>query len=450
MNPDNNALEPQRQSLRRVLGVPDGVALLVGISIGAGIYSTPQIIAGYSASFKMVIALWIMIGIYVFIGGLIYAELGTRLPVTGGEYVYISRGITPFAGFMFGWSQLLIIRTSSVAALAIVTADYLGFFVHIGKFTHKAIAFSVILVLGFLNYIGLKQASLYQKISSLLKVLGLFIFVIAGMFLMQSSENLLLTTALPTSNLGPIGNLITPIFLIFFTYGGWDRVGHVAGEMKNPRRVLPLSLIFGISILIIIYALINMIYHRTLGIEGVRGSAVFASEVAIKLIGPSGAILVSLLVVISATGSINGNIMSSSRVYYQMAKDGLFFKYYNFVHPKFRTPSRAILIHCFWAAVILIVRGSFEAIITGMIFVKLSFYALSILALFRLRSKKVGNKDIFRAPLRSYLPVFYLSGLLMLLTLRVIFDWKRSLFDIGLVATGIPLYLIWSRRKGRG
>jgi len=183
---------PQEQpTLRRVLGVPDVSALIIGICIGAGIYSTPQIIAGYQSSFRTIILLWLVMGGLVFIHGMMYSELGTRFPKSGGDYVYISRSFGPFAGFMFGWAQLSIIRTSSVAGLAIITADYVGFFVHMDKFTHTVVALSVIALIGSLNYIGIKQASFYQKVSSLLKVCGLFGLIAIGLILMHRHVNLL-------------------------------------------------------------------------------------------------------------------------------------------------------------------------------------------------------------------------------------------------------------------
>lgn len=441
--------EPQQPTLRKVLGVSDGVALLIGITIGAGIYSTPQIIAGYLGSFSVIIAFWILIGVFVFISSLIYAELGTRLPNTGGEYVYISQCFGPFAGFMFGWAQLFIIRTSAAAGLAIITADYLSYFVKLSGFAHTAVALSVLVLLGILNYVGIKWASVFQKLSSVLKVGGLFALVIIGLILMQSHENLLSTKALPTGTLGPVGNLVAALMLIFFAYTGWDRVGYVAGEMKNPRRVIPLSLLIGIGIIVVIYVLTNMIYHRTLGMEGMRESTVVASDVATQLIGPIGAVFVALLVIISTTGSINGTIMAATRVYYAMAKDGLFFKWLDFVHPKFRTPSRAILAHCFWAAAILLIRRTFETIAAGMVFAILIFLIVNTLALFKLRKKDKGDYSVFRVPFFPFLPGLFLAGILALLIFRAFFEWEKSLVDLAFIATGLPFSLLWCRRAGK-
>ncbi|UCC40255.1 MAG: amino acid permease [Candidatus Aminicenantes bacterium] len=444
-----NTLMPQQPSLRKVLGVFDGIAILIGIVIGAGIYSTPQIIAGYLGSFQTIIAFWILVGVFVFISGLIYAELGTRLPNTGGEYVYISRCFGPFAGFLFGWAQLFIIRTSAAAGLAIVTADHLEYFVELSSLAHTAVALSVIVILGTLNYVGIKWASIYQKFSTVIKIGGLFALVVIGLLLLRSHENLLTTKAPPTGGLGPIGNTVAALMLIFFAHTGWDRVGYCAGEMKNPRRVIPLSLVIGIALVVTIYVLTNMIYHRTLGMVGMRESTIVASDTAIELIGPIGAGFVALLVMISATGSINGTMMTATRAYYAMAKDGLFFKWLNFVHPKFRTPSRAILAHCVWGAAILLIRRSFEAIVTGLVFALLIFMILNTLAVFKLRKNNVGGENVYRVPLFPVLPIIFLVGIIVLLIFRAIYEWENSLVDIAFIASGIPFSLIWCRKAGR-
>ncbi len=438
-----------RPTLRRTLGIPDGVALLVGIAIGAGIYSTPQLIATYASSFYAILALWIGAGVFAFVGGLIYAELGTRLPHTGGEYVYLSRGFGPFAGFMFGWAQLFIIRTSPAAGLALITADYLGHFVPLTGFAHTAAALAVIAGLGAVNYVGVQWASLYQKISTLLKVGGLLVLVVLALAVSAGQDGLLATTAPPTASLGPVGNTVAALMLVLFTYLGWDRVGYVAGEMKNPRRVVPASLLLGVGLVVILYVGANVAYYRTLGIEGLRGSTVVATDMMEVLLGPGGAGFIALLVIISATGSTNGTIMSASRVYYAMARDGLFFRRLDYVHPRYRTPSRAIVAHCVWGAVILLVRGSFETIVAGMVFAILIFYGFVTLTLFRFRRDGVGGDDVYRVPFYPWLPGLYLAGIVVLVALRAFYEWEKSLVDLAFVLTGLPFALIWVRRVRR-
>ena len=181
-----------------------------------------------------------------------------------------------------------------------------------------------------------------------------------------------------------------------------------------------------------------------------RGSTIVASETATQLMGPIGAGFIAIIVMISTTGSINGTMMTAPRVYYAMAKDGLFFKWLNYIHPKFRTPSRAIIAHCIWGTVILIVRGSFENIVAGMVFAILIFYIFTTFALFKLRKNEVGGTDVFKMPFYPILPVIYLVGIISLLVSRAIFEWQKSLVDIAFIASGLPFSIFWLRKKKKG
>jgi APA family basic amino acid/polyamine antiporter len=441
------SMPASKPALREALGVFDGIAILIGICIGAGIYSTPQIIAGYLGSFKPILLLWLLAGFFVFTSGLIYAELGTRMPHTGGEYIYVSRCFGRYAGFMFGWAQLFIIRTSAAAGLALIVADYLGYFIFLDGVSRVMAALAVIFLFGILNYIGIQRASLFQKLSTILKVGALFSIIVIGLFLSGGEENLLSTQAAPEGSLGPIGNVVAALMLIIFSHTGWERVGYPAGEMKNPRRVIPLSLTIGISIVVLLYALTNLTYHRTLGMTGMRESTIVASDVLTVLIGSVGAALIAILVIISSSGSINGTMMTAPRAYYAMARDGLFFKWLDHIHPRFRTPSRAIAAHCLWAGVILIIRGTFETIASGLVFAILIFYGLSTLALFKMRRDRIGGENIFHVPLYPFLPLLSLLLIIGLILLRAWFEWQKSLVDLAFIVTGIPFAFYWCRKK---
>jgi len=434
-------------SLKKVLGVSDGIAILIGITIGAGIYSTPQIIARYMGSFNSIIVLWLLVGLFVFISGLIYAELGTRMPSTGGEYVYYTYCFGPWVGFMFGWAQLFIIRTSAAAALALIIVDYAGYFVPLKGTVRIIVALAVIFLFGLLNYIGVQRASIVQKISTVLKVAGLLSIVVIGFVFSGGHENLLPTRAAPQETLGPVGSLVAVLMLIIFSHTGWERIGYAAGEMKNPRRVIPLSLIIGISIVVLLYTLTNMTYHKTLGLEGMRESTIVASDVLTVLIGPVGAAYIAILAIISAAGSINGTMMTAPRAYYAMAKDGLFFKWMDHVHPRFHTPSRAIAAHCVWAGAILIIRGTFETIAAGLVFAILIFYGLATIALFKMRKDGIGGTDIFKVPLYPFLPLLLLVLISCMIVIRAVFEWQNSLIDMAFIATGIPFAFYWCRKR---
>ena len=436
-----------RSSLRKVLGVFDGIAILIGITIGAGIYSTPQIIAGYLGSFGPILLLWLAAGIFVFTSGLIYAELGTRMPSTGGEHLYISRCFGPFAGFVFGWAQLFIVRTSAAAGLALIVADYFGYFVVLNKTARIFTALAVIFLFGVLNYIGIQRASIYQKLSTVLKVGALLSIVVMGFLFSGGHQNLLSSHSPPQGGLGPVGSVVAAFMLIIFSHTGWERIGYSAGEMKNPRRVIPLSLMIGIALVVLLYALTNLTYHRTLGMAGMRESTIVASDVLTLLVGPIGAALIAIFVIISASGSINGTMMTAPRVYYAMSRDGLFFKWLDFIHPRFRTPSRAVVAHCVWAGAILLIRGTFETIAAGLVFAILIFYGLSTLALFKMRKENTGGPDVFRVPFYPFLPLASLLLIICLIGLRAYFEWQKSAVDLAFIVTGIPFAFYWCRKK---
>ncbi len=433
--------------LRRTLGTLDGVALLVGIIIGSGIYTTPSLVAAYFDDFASVITAWLAVGVFVMMGGLIYAELGARLPKTGGEYAYITRCFGPFAGFMFGWAQLFIIRTSPAAGLAIVAADYVGVLTELSPRGHTAVALGIIASLGVFNYVGVTWASLFQKVTTVVKVGFLALFAVSGVALMSVIPSLLGTTLTTTTGLSPLGNTIAALMLIVFTHTGWDRVGYVAGEMRDPQKVIPRTMVIGLGVVLVLYWSLNTLYHYTLGMEGMRGTVTPAADVATVVVGSAGAAVVAIMAIVSAVGSINGTMMSATRVYYAMARDGLFFRWLDHVHPEFRTPSRSIVVHCAWASVILVARGSFENIAAGMVFAILIFYSMTTLALFKLRRAEVGGPGVFRVPLYPWLPAVYLAGIVGLLALRAVLEWERSLVDFAFVATGLPISFIWLSKK---
>ncbi|MBO6576952.1 MAG: APC family permease [Rhodothermales bacterium] len=438
----------QEPALKKSLGTWDGIALLIGITIGSGIYSTPYLIAGHFPDFASAAIAWVGVGAFVLVSGLVYAELGTRLPATGGEYVYIEKAYGKWAGFMFGWAQLFIIRTSPAAGLAIIATDYIGFFVDdmVGM-KHTLTAMGLLVVLGVFNVAGVRWASLVNKTSTIVKVTGLIIFAVGGLYLLQHAFVRFDEVAPTSTGLSPTGNLIAALFLIIFSHTGWDRVGYVAGEMKDPRRSLPRTMLIGLTLILLIYWAVNAVYYGVLGVEGLRATTTPAATVMGQLVGHRGAAVIAILAIVSAVGSINGTMMAASRVYYAMARDGLFFKWLDHVHPRFRTPSRAVWAHVIWGGVILLVRGNFSTIVAGMVFGVLIFYTLTGFALFKFRRDKVGEETAWRMPGFPWLPGIYLAAMVILLVARVIFEWQASLADFAFIATGIPVSWYWLRKN---
>ena len=432
--------------LKKTLGLFDGIALLVGITIGAGIFKTPQVIASYINSFSIIIILWLSVAVFVYVGALIYAELGSRFPQTGGEYVYTQKAFGPFFGFLFGWAQLFIIRTSPTAALSLLSADYLGYFFPLDHSQKIIIASLIIIVFGIINILGVNKGSAYNKFSSSVKITGLMFFCLIGLILTSGDFSKLSESVSPTASLGPVGNLIAAIMMIVFSFLGWDRVGYVAGEMKNPKKVIPQSMFYGMLIVTMLYLGSNILYHSVIGLEGMRSSSIVASDTAISLFGNIGASLISIMVIISATGSVNGTMMATTRVYYAMAKDGLIFKWFNYIDPKFQTPTHAIIAHCIWSIALILIRQNFETLVAGMVFAILIFYGFTTVAFFKFRKEKIGNNDGYKLPYFPLLPSLYILGIIVLVFLRAFYEPWKSAQDLLFVLSGIPVYFIFFKK----
>lgn len=433
--------------LKKSLGLFDGISLLIGITIGSGIFATPQVIAGYLDSFSVIIVLWVGVAIFVYVGSLIYAELGCRFPNTGGEYIYIEKAFGPFWGFLFGWAQLFIIRTSPAAGLSLISANYIGYFIPMDQLEKILVAITVIIIFGAINYIGVERASFYNKFSSSTKIGGLLLFAVIGLIIVNGDFTKLSESAQATATLGPIGNVVAALMLVLFSFIGWDRVGYVAGEMKEPKKVIPLSMLYGMLVIAVLYLSANLLYHTVMGLEGMRSSTIVASDTAVVLFGNMGAGLISIMVIISATGSINGTMMSASRVYYAMARDGLMFKWLDHIHPKFQTPTHAIIAHCIWGIVLILVRQNFETIVSGMVFAVLIFYGFTTVAFFKFRRSEAGNKDGYQLPYYQIFGTIYLVGIVSLILLRVFYETDKSVQDLAFVLTGIPVYFLFFKER---
>ena len=433
--------------LKKSLGFIDGVSLLVGITIGAGIFKTPQVISRYIDSFFLIILLWLGVALFVYIGALIYAELGSRFPDTGGEYVYMEKAFGPFWGFIFGWSQLLIIRTSPAAALSLLSADYIGYFFPIDQTEKIIIAIIILILFGIINFFGVEKGSLYNKFSSSIKISGLFLFTVIGLLMVGGDFSKLSESVQATATLGTIGNIVAALMMIVFSFLGWDRVGYVAGEMKDPKKVIPKTMLYGMLIITLLYIGSNFLYHAVIGLEGMRSSSIIASDTAVSLFGSIGASLISIMVIISATGSVNGTMMATTRVYYAMARDGLMFKWFEYIHPKFKTPSNSILAHCIWSIELIIIRQSFETIVAGMVFAILIFYVFTTVAFFKFRLMNLGQKDCYQLPLFPILPAIYMGGIIVLVLLRAYYETSASIQDLLFVISGIPVYFLFFKNN---
>ncbi len=434
----------KQPELRRDLGFGDSLALMVGITIGVGIFAVPGRVAQYFASFPGVASAWVAAALFALAGSLIYAELGSRLPYTGGEYIYIHRAFGALPGFIYGWSQLLAIRTYPLAALLLVFAEYMENFVPLGERGRLAVATAGIIFLGTVNYLGLRSGKTVQAVTTILKVGGLVAFIASAAVLLRDHSNLL-TTQTAQQHFGPIGNWSGAMLLTIFTYVGWERVGYLAGEIKNPERTLPRVLVLGSIVVAFLYLSMNLIYHLAFPITVLSGSKVPAADLARLLWGAAGMSVLSLIVMTSALGAQNGNIMASSRVYYAMACDGLFLQSFGKVHPRWHSPHVAIVAHCAWAIVLLLAARTVEALIGGYVFSLLVLWGVVTLAYFRFR--RTLPRASFQAPGYPWMPALYLAMIVFMTVATCWFRPQSAVANLVLMGSGLPFYYFWRRRQ---
>jgi APA family basic amino acid/polyamine antiporter len=428
--------------LRRELSFVDGMAIVLGIIVGAGIFALPSRVAQYAATFAQVIPLWIAAGSISMMGALIYAELGARYPNTGGEYVYLRHAFGPMTAFLYGWAQLLVIRTSPGATLALVFAEYTSSFVPMSGAGRILLAAILIWTLGIANYAGLKVGKKVQLATTAAKVAGMLLLVAAGFTLGVDWENL--STAHRTESEGGIANFTNAMLLVAFAYLGWDRLGNVAGEMKNPSRDLPRVLVSSLVIVIALYLVLNVVIHSALGMDALSRTRAPAADVAGMAMGPAGSVLLALIVMTATASSINATILSSSRVYYAMANDGLLPEPVSRVHSRFHTPHVAVISHCVWATVLLLGYRNLESLIGSQVFSMTIWYSIMAAGYLRIRSRS-GERPAFLAPFYPALPLLFIAALLFLAAATCITKPFAAAGNTLVILSGGPVYLIARR-----
>jgi len=339
---------------------------------------------------------------------------------------------------------LLVIRTNPAAALSLVFAEYAENFVELGQSGRFALAIAVILLLGAANYFGLRAGKRVQAITTILKVAAMLAFVAGAVMLAQNYRANLASTHVPPQTYGPAGNVTVVMLLIIFAYLGWDRVGYLAGEMQRPERNLPRVLVFGAAIVAFLYLSMNLAYHAALPISAISGSGVPAADVARLFWGSGGMAMLALAVMVSTAGSTNGTIMASSRIYYAMARDGLFFSWLAKVHPRWHSPHIAILLHCGWAIVLLLASRRVETMIGSFVFSVLIFYGATTIAYFKFRRQGTAP---FEAPGYPWLPATYLAVIVALTVATCYFNPRSAAANLALMGSGLPFYYLWRKKQ---
>lgn len=440
--------------LKRDLGLAAAMAIVIGTVIGSGIFRVPQAMVNSVGSVQMVFLVWVVGGVLSLAGALTYAELAAAMPGAGGEYVYLTEAYGQIWGYLYSWTQMWVAKSGSIATLATAFFEYTAHFIpefeklwfQAGPFPIKygqVFAMGLILVLGLVNYFGVRIGGDLQVAVTAVKV-ALIAFVIVAGILHSGGVSHDLPHDVPALSTGFAAALVAALW----AYDGWNNVGMVASEVKSPRRNLPLALIGGTGAVIATYMLANEAYFRVLSPAEVGAHKLVAAEMMQRLMGPVGASAVSVAAMISIFAALNGSILTGARVPFAAARDGLFFRSAAWVHPAFHTPGISILMLTGWSA-ILVLSGKYDDLFTYVIFASWILYAMATAAVFVLRRKRPDLKREYRTFGYPFVPLLFLVGAAVLEVSTLIDKPVQSVMGIVLILSGLPFYFYWRRRARR-
>jgi len=436
------------EALQRGLGLKEASAIIVGTIIGTGIFIVPNTIAREVGAPGAVLAVWLLAGGMSLLGAFTYAELGAAFSRVGGEYVYLRLAYGPFWGFLYGWTQFLVIKTGSIAALAAGFAIYLGHFLPLSEGESKAVAVACVLVLSVVNCRGVRVGGAVQAGLTALKV-ALLLGLVGLIFAIGDGTTAHYRPLWPTAEHGQwFGRLGVALVAALWAYDGWNNVNMVAGEIVNPARTIPRALVLGTLAVILVYLLANLAYFYVLPLAAIRASERVAADAAERVLGPAGAALVSLAILISILGALNGSILSGARIFYAMAADGLFFRAIARVHERFRVPHVAILAQAAWAS-LLAASGTYQQLFTYVIFAAWVFYGLTTVGCLSLRRKFPEVERPFRTPGYPIVPLLFGAMALALTASTFAGAPRESAIGLGIMLSGLPVYAFWKRRLAR-
>jgi APA family basic amino acid/polyamine antiporter len=448
-------------SLVRGLGAWDGTLITIGSVLGSAIFIAAADVVRAVPHAGLVLLLWALGGLLTIAGALTYAELGGMFPKAGGQYHFLKEAYGPFWGFLFGWASFLIIMSGGLAALAAGFGEYLGSFlpffstenvlvtVPLGRWSWAANGGQLAgaLALAFLtaiNYFGVKQGAVFQNVITLLKVGSIVVLAGAGM-MVPARARADLFAPLPQGNL--LAAMGVGMIAVFWSYDGWYGVTNVAGEMRDPGRNLPRSLLAGSVAVIFLYLVTNLVYFRALPVPAMLETPRIGESAAAALFGPQGARLVSAAVVVSIFGCLSATILWAARIYLPMAEDRVFFRSLAHIHPRYRTPTNSIVAQGVWA-IALTFSGTYNQLITYVIVAVFLFHAATGAAVMVLRRTRPDAPRPYRVWAYPLLPVLVVVSALAFVANSLVEKPVESGIGLALLALGIPAYLGWRRKEG--
>lgn len=455
--------------LARRLGVLDASAIVIGSMIGSGIFIAPSLMAGFIQTPGLLILLWLVGGVLTVFGALSMGELAAAFPRAGGQYVFLSESFSPLWGFLFGWTFFLVVQSGFIAAVAIAFAKYLGvFFPFLGEArklfsldlfgrgfslsTAQAAAILCIALLTAVNIRGVRAGAVLQNVFTITKVAAMLLLVVAAFaFFRGSLRNFLplLKPVLPAASTLPLfAALAVAMSKALFAYDSWNSVAFVAEEVREPQKNIPRAMVLGSGAVALIYTLTTMafIYVIPVGEMAAVSENRIGAAVAQAIMGQAGLVFITLAILVSTFGCVNGLILSGPRLYFAMARDGMFFRKNCRIHERYRTPHVSLLYQGAWSC-LLVLSGSFNDLLTYTAFASLLFNAVTVIGLLKLRLQKPGLERPYRVSGYPLVPLLYVGIALFFIVYIVIGDPLNSGKGLFLILTGVPVYFYWKNKK---
>jgi amino acid transporter len=441
----------QQATLPRTLGLWSAVAVVIGITIGSGIFRTPAGIAQKLPGPLPLFGVWIAGGVVALCGALTLAEVAGAFPETGGIYVFIRNAWGRLPAFLFGWAELSVIRAAALGAIATTFAEYfvrvLGFDPSVApydNYVHYIAAISIA-VIAALNIVGVRWGALVSNITTVAKYFGLLFIISVALIMGLPKTGGHFTPAMPVGSfsIAPFGLALVSVL---WAYDGWADLAFISGEVKDPEKNLPRALIYGTICIVVIYLLANAAYLSVMTVQEMAQSKLVAADVANRLIGAPGVVFVSLTVMLSTLGTLNGSILTNPRVFFAMAADGMLFRKIAAVHPKYQTPHTAIILAAILGIIFVLLR-TFEQLADTFVTAILPFYALGVASIFVFRKR--GYRPPFKAPLYPFAPILFCVATAYLLGNALLDPSSRwpTLSIFGVILLGIPIYYTTVGRK---
>jgi APA family basic amino acid/polyamine antiporter len=467
------------EKLERTLGLSSTISLVAGGIIGSAIFMKPALMASQLGSPLLLLGVWALGGLITFLGALTNAEAAAMMPETGGQYIFFQKMFGDFTAFLYGWAAFAVFNTAGNASIAYVFSIYAEYFVHlprlpketeqlfyiympgIGKIFPlenigvKSLTILLIWFLTYINHRSTHSADRLQILFSFLKI-GSMIFLVFGIFLFGEGSMSHFSQSTPYTGTVLLLGIVMATSGAFWGYEGWNNITFMAGEIKNPQRNIPLGLLLGLFIVIVVYCLLNLAYIYALPINVIATSSFVGSDAATSAFGFGAGALIALMVMISTFGATNGNVLATARVTFAMAREKRFFPAIAKIHPKFKTPGNALILHAVWTS-LLVLSGSFDMLTDMLIFVTWCFYALSALGVMVLRKKMPNADRPYKTWGYPFVPIIFISVSTFFLVLTLYNDISNylngttplinSLFGLALTAVGIPLYFYFKGRE---